>query len=305
MMKSVAQWVSKRQMLDLMDAAWLQLLFSFVAVNDLSVCHRFWQESEAEEMLEEGTLQTRKNPLNKKRLQFRALTTTEERECAKEKQLKSSGCQAITSGQFGGLNKNLEKALMDEKTLKMSESGKFHKMLGDDSDNDDEEAAEPKAKAKAKGKAKAKAVVSLLKGNTKAKSLKDDDDEGEEEEEEETDPAVPPQPEEPNHEANAKKLTGAMSRNLLSLGMFLNTFRGSDVATKPKIAKLQASFDEAGTAKSVLEGAIIHKAAPAKFAKYIKDCEEKNKTILADIAMLKKVLSADDCASVTSTRRYK
>jgi len=57
--KASKQWVSKKQILD------------------------EFSESEAEEMIHNGALEYRKNPLNPKRLQFRRVTVVEEDEWKK------------------------------------------------------------------------------------------------------------------------------------------------------------------------------------------------------------------------------
>ncbi len=65
-----SQWVSKKELMNSMD------------------------ESEAEEMLELGTLEWRKNPLNKKRLQFKKVTVKENIGVTKSRAIKTSGTQA-------------------------------------------------------------------------------------------------------------------------------------------------------------------------------------------------------------------
>ncbi len=69
------QWISKKELMNTMD------------------------ESEAEEMLELGTLEWRKNPLNKKRLQFKKVTIKENMGVTKSRAIKTSGTQAACTNQ--------------------------------------------------------------------------------------------------------------------------------------------------------------------------------------------------------------
>ena len=250
-----SQWITKKELLLTMD------------------------ESEAEEMLECGALEYRRNPLNKKRLQFKRVVIKETTSVQKGRTLRISGNQETDPEMYAGLNKQLERLdFRGDRLVKLSDKGKLHTALGGACDSSDEEDDKPK-------KDKPKKPKHVLKGKPGGAS----DSEAEAEDPE------PEDPEKKNKElgAEVKKLSAALSKNLLALSSSLALFQKSSFCVAKQCKEIAKVIQNGENHKKALDKLIIVGAKPAQLVKGKAPAELANDEILTELANLKKVLSAD------------
>jgi cell division protein FtsL len=262
-----SQWVTKKELLSTMD------------------------ESEAEEMLECGAIEWRRNPLNKKRLQFKKVVVKETTSVQKGRTLRISGNQETDPELYTGLNKQLERLdFKGDRLIKLADRGKLHTALGGGQESSEEDEAPKKDKNKGKPKL-------LLKGKPEACSESEEED---------------PEPEDPDKKnkelsAEVKKLSAALAKNLLALSSSLTLFQKSSFCVAKKVKEITKVIEMGQKCKNELDKLIIQGAKPEKLVKGKVIAEEANSEVLAEQANLKKVLSADQVSQAptkaTSSRK--
>ncbi len=232
-----------------------------------------FDESEAEEMIEDGTLLVRKNPLNPRRLQHKKVVTKQVEEMTRTRKISGISNMEVSSDKMNGIMNKLGQSALkdkmfkggadsseDEDIMKVSKMRKAPKELKDLQDH------------KEPGKKKLKLDQQTVE------ALGEDDEEGLME--------------------LTQKLSASMNSASLSIKSLKMQFETTMYATPAKVKELKSLIDQCDNAKKKVDAAVVKNNVTAKVFKASWEiyCVTK-----IELQKLEKIVAMDE---VASTARY-
>lgn len=231
-------------------------------------------ESEAEEMIEDGTLLVRKNPQNPRRLQYKKVVTREVEEMTKTRKISGFSNIEVTADKMTGIMNKLQQTALskdklfggcagssdDEDLVKVPKARKTPK--------DPKDPQEPKEPGKKK----------LKLDQPTVDSLDAEDEEGLME--------------------LTQKLSASMNAVSLAIKSFKIQFETTMYATPAKIKELKSLIDQCDSAKKKVDAAVVKGNVTVKAFKTSWEIYCVTKT---ELQKLEKIVAMDD---VASTAKY-
>ena len=239
-----ATWMSRKQLLDVYD------------------------ESEAEEMLENGSLTYRTHPNNPKRIQFRVEQEKTTDYWEFNERINLQGSNELSASQHALASSKMRERLFDaapEKALKMG----LRDLLKRDAEGDDESTGRPSLKHKRKG------IKALAPGPV------------DEEEEDPDDDA------EPDLKDAVLKKSIACKKLENELKQGLQEFKSSPYASKTKVGEHTQKLQALQKTQTQLDAAKIAKMPDAKLKKLDKDVTQTLTDAKSSVQELKKLKKLD------------
>lgn len=256
-MAASEEWITKRQLLTEMD------------------------ESEVDEMLELGTLEFKKNPLNPKRLLFKKTRVLKTKKVDSIKKISNHGSKKIEDEhQWSKLNKQLDNVNMDPKLLK-KDSKKIFSSLG---------CAEPSESESENPTVQVKKKVMVRKPlSTSSGHILDK--EGGSTSSTKKDPMAMTVEE---CEAFAKTLGTQMEKNLVTLKSLLPQFKKTMFGTALKVKQIATLIEEAEAVKAKVNGIVIAQTKSLKQSREILvQAIEQNNSVKEQMSNLSKIVKMD------------
>lgn len=229
-------------------------------------------ESEAEEMIQDGTLLVRKNPLNPRRLQYKSVTTTETEEQVKVKRISGVSNLEVTGDKMVGvMNKINNLKIRGGKQKVFSESSDEEELPGKKNRKDvvggiPKDPKEPKDPAKKKIKLDQQSID----------AIEEDDDE-----------AV--------HELS-QKLSSNMNSVVLSIKSLKLQFEHTMYATPAKLKDINNLIGQCENAKKKIDLVLVKNSATLKILKGAWDVYTATKS---ELSKLERIVQMEETCSTT------